>query len=520
VARPIPFTTFARTVLRRRYTPAQLVYAKVAFDGMNPCELEGRERDIAREIFGDVETVPPDARRVLVAYFGRDSFKSGLAIDFGIYRMATADITSCGPGEIPLVIGVSPDLKTTRLMIRRAIAKVKECPALARMLAEETSTSFALRREDDRLVGFEALAASRGGASLRGRPILLLIMDESDFFYSGDSYVKTDDEIIRAGAPRVMPGGCILAITTPWGDESRTRKYFTDNFGAPTTALVARASTVLMRDNDPEVTARVDAEMAADPDNARREFYVDLTTTFGASKMFPPDAVDACVDHDLSLPLIGFAADNFGWGVDLAHVRDSACSSIVGRKGAFFTTCALRELRPTKGNPLKLSIMIATFHEDAKPFGVKRFTADSFSREPAREYTDALKLRLDAAPAGQTGKVETHLAVKKILTERRTRIPAGRLPGQLKAITTTQTPGGGLSIVSPRRAGTHGDMASAWILSVWAAKKNRERDLSVVGARSDRNTHDGFGRGVAVGGRGRDPFAAAMAKTRAFLNDE
>jgi hypothetical protein len=322
-------------------------------------------------------------------------------------------------------------------------------------------------------------------------------MDESDFFYSGDTYVKTDDEIIRAGAPRVMPGGCILAITTPYGDESRTRKYFTDNFGSPTTALVARASTLLMRDNDPEVAARVEAEMAADPDNARREFFCDLTTTFGGSKIFPPDVVDPCVDHDLVLPLLGFSADTFGWGVDLAHVRDSACSAIVGRKKELFTTAALRELRPTKGNPLKLSTTIATFYEDAKPFGVRRFTADAFSREPAREYTDALKLRLDDAPGGQSGKIETHLAVKKILSERRARIPAGKLPAQLKAITATQTSGGGLSIVSPRRAGAHGDLASAWILAVWAAKKNRDVDLTVYGYSSQRQGgHDGRNDGA------------------------
>jgi hypothetical protein len=464
--RPVRFTEFARDVLHRQYTPAQLVFAKVTFDGTDPCQLDGQERALAREIFGDVDTVPPDARRVLVAYFGRDSFKSGLAIDFALYRMAVADVSSVGPGEVPLVVGVSPDLKTTRLMIRRALALVNQTPELAGMLVEESSTGFVLRRKHDgRQVGFEAIAASRGGASLRGRPILLLILDEADFFYSGDAYVKTDDEIFRAGMPRLMRDGSALAITTPWGDESRTRKYFSDNFGDPKTALCARASTLLMRNNDRHVAANVEAEMASDPDNARREFFCQLTS-IGSTRFFPSDVIEGAIDHDLVLPISDRAFDAIAGGWDLAQVRDSACQVLVGRLNDHHTVVSMRELRPAKNAPLKLSLIVATFAEEARPFGVTDLMSDGHAREPAREFTAPLGIRIVDAPTGQAGKVETHLFAKKLLSEGRCTIPSGRLPAQLKMITATPTTGGGLSIKVPRRAGSHGDLASAWILAI------------------------------------------------------
>jgi hypothetical protein len=468
-------TAFARDVLGRRYSPAQLVYQKVAADGIDPCQLEGREREIARELFGDVETVPSEARRIRVAYFGRDSFKSGMAIDTALYRMMSADVSKCGPGEVPLAIVASPDLKTSRLSVRRALALVKASRDLAPLLIAETTTGFLMRRPDGQVVGFEALAASRGGASLRGRPILCLIMDESDFFYSGDGFVRTDDEMFHGAIPRLMKDGFVQPISTPWGDESRTRKYFADNFGAPKTALAARASTLLMRDNDPEIAVKVAAELASDPENARREFFCDFSTA-GSSRFFPAEVVDAAIDHSLELPALGMTIDSIGAGWDLAQIRDSATQVIVGARGGHFTALSMRELQPRKGAPLKLSTTIELFAADAKPFGVTAFMADQHARQPAREYTDAAGLTIVDAPAGQTGKVETHLHAKKLLAEGHVTIPPGRLAAQLRAITATQTPGGGLSISSPRRAGSHGDLASSFILALWTAAFGVSRD--------------------------------------------
>src|SRR5882762_6686707 len=43
-------------------TPAQRVYCLVAYDGMQPCELEGDERAMARRLFGEVDVILDDAR--------------------------------------------------------------------------------------------------------------------------------------------------------------------------------------------------------------------------------------------------------------------------------------------------------------------------------------------------------------------------------------------------------------------------------------------------------------------------
>ncbi len=55
--RPMSFVGFCERVLRLHLTPGQRVLCKVAFDGVDPCDLEGEERDLARQLFGDVDEV-------------------------------------------------------------------------------------------------------------------------------------------------------------------------------------------------------------------------------------------------------------------------------------------------------------------------------------------------------------------------------------------------------------------------------------------------------------------------------
>ena len=57
--------------------------------------------------------------------------------------------------------------------------------------------------------------------------------------------------------------------------------------------------------------------------------------------------------------------------------------------------------------------------------------------------------------------------------EGRIKLPKNpRLIRQLKEVVAKPTPGGGLSITSPRRKGAgHGDLVSALVLAIWEAKR-------------------------------------------------
>jgi hypothetical protein len=126
------------------------------------------------------------------------------------------------------------------------------------------------------------------------------------------------------------------------------------------------------------------------------------------------------------------------------------------------------ELRPTKGKPLQPSAVVAEFAKVAKRYGAASVIADGHYRESIREHLTAHGLTIIAAPEGLNGKLETYARTRAVLHEGKLRLPDNaRLLTQLRSVLSRPTPGGGLSIISPRRAGTgHGDIVSALVLAV------------------------------------------------------
>src|SRR5262245_49784831 len=97
---PLTFVAFVEQVLGVRLTPAQAVLSLVAFDGVEPGDLVGDERELALRLFGPVDSIPPEARAVLVAVCGARSGKSYLlGALYSLWRTLTADLSTLAPGE-------------------------------------------------------------------------------------------------------------------------------------------------------------------------------------------------------------------------------------------------------------------------------------------------------------------------------------------------------------------------------------------------------------------------------------
>lgn len=466
--RGIPFVEFLSRVLKVKLTPAQFVTYAVACDGAEPAQLVGSQRDIAREIFGNVETVPPIARSVFVMVKGARVGGTYLAALRMLHLALTLPLTTLAPGELASALMVAPDTRLARQALRYALGAAREHKDIARRIRATNTDSFTLERDDGRTVVIECLPGTRGGSALRGRSLVGVQFTEFAFVRDAD-YVVNDAELFKAVAPRVLPGGQIIIESTPFAESGLLFELYTANHGAPTSVLAARCPTRLMRP-DAQTAATVERERARDPENAAREFDAVFMSA-GSSRFFDPLTVDRAVDPSLALPALLSAGAQLGAAMDLGLTRDSATDAIVSRVGTMHRLVMLRELRPEKGNPLKLSAVIDAFAADARQFGVTKFLADGWAREPAREYTDSHKLTIESAPEGQQGKQLTYIHTRKLLSEGRLAIPnLPRLVNQFKAVLSRPTPGGGLQITSPRRAGQgHGDALSAVILACFAA---------------------------------------------------
>lgn len=474
--RPIAFTAFCDRVLRLRLTRGQRALAMVAFDGVDPIDLPDELRALALEIFGGVERIPPLVRQILIFVLrcGRWSGKSLLCAARGVYRMVTADLSQCGPGDEAAVLVISPRLKTSRIAKRAALALVKAAPALAPLVIAETSDEFKLRRPNDgRVVTFCCVPKSSGGNAARGYSLIEIIFDESEFLpvKAADAAV-TDRDIIAAVIPRLLMPGAVLLASTPWPAESETATLFDANYGAPTRALAARAPTLLMRDHDPAIAAKIESERARDPKNARREY--DCLSTDAEGCWFEAESVERAYVAAVTARRRLASA-----GIDLAFKNDSSAMVIVERQGELLVVVFVELLSPAPGKPLKPSRVVQGFARAAHEYGCTEFTADAHYIESAREHAqnvivgERVGLGVVMGPSGPAEIEEAFLYVRDLHREDRVRYSDERLAKQLKSVLAVAQPGGRVKPVLPRRAGAgHTDLVSALVNAAWHDRRH------------------------------------------------
>lgn len=460
------FTRFS--TLAALLTTAQLAFARVAYDGVEPAELEGAQRSAALEIFGAVETVSPSARRVIVQVKGRDVAGSRLGGERCAHLGLTLPLDRISAHELAYVAFIGPKLRHARVGLRHARSALKHHGV---RLAEDSRDGFTVVRHDGRRVRFEAFAASRGGDTLRGVPLVACLLDEAGFF-ADENGVANGEAIFGAAVPRLLPGGQILIVSSPWAESGLLWSEFQRNHGAPLTALAAHCPTPLMRD-DPETLAMVATERERDPENAARELDAQFMPT-GSGHYFDHYAVGRCAVATLPLVLPGPHA---GWtvvgGYDPAYVRDAAEGVVVRTNGQRFEVVELFTRVPAKGKPLVPSEVDREFAALVAKHGGLGIATDQHYREAVREHAASAGVGLYEVPGGNPGKCAVFGCAREAMNADQVRWSEGhrRLTRQAREVIGKPLAGGLIAISSPRKRGDHGDAIHALALALWAASQ-------------------------------------------------
>lgn len=474
----MPFWQFCETVLKLKLTLGQRVIAKVAFGEYDPEDLPEDERLLAEEILGGLKSPSKKARQFVCLMCGRGSGKTTICSAYAVY-VAFCQPFKVGPGDSPSVITIAPDLPTAKLSISMAREMIRENPSLERLVCGDEKQIITIRRPDGKQVKIEAFAAAAKGATVRGRTILAFLLDEAAFFTSGTDYAVNDEEIVRAMKPRLKGKG--MLISTPWPAESLMNRMFEKNWQKGVDALAVKASTLAMRGEDPEIVAIVESEMERDPDNARRELFCEIDQSGGEGWFDGTSLAGSLQDGAYTLEKDGGTSCLFGpynplWptaaAMDPGFVKDSSTLVISQYDGRRYHAVAMVEMRPKAGAPLKPSAVVAKFAEVAKRYGCRFIISDSYYRETVKEYLKEHGLSLVDAPEGMTGKLESFARCRSVLHEGLIVLPrsdlSSRLISQAKLVSGKPSPGGGISIKVPRKAGMgHGDLVSAWVVATY-----------------------------------------------------
>lgn len=467
--------------------PGQAELARVAFDRAEPVD-----RALAAGIFGDIDfaNVPVGARDVVAAVCGGRGGKTYLLVALRlVWGLLVRDLSPLAPGQKAAATVVAPNDKLRQEAVNYALGAMRSKPELAALLRlprgtgpEDTVSEFGVYRPDfRRVVTFQAAKATRGGYAVRGVWHTDLALDEAAFFRDS-TYKVNDDEIFKAGKPRVLPGGQTIVASTPWAETGLLFELF-GQWGKPATALVAHAPTLTLNDV-PYTRAIVEAEYLRDPENAAREFGAKFMTG-GTIVFFPAALIDSIIDDtlDADAPRMPSPRDDVAAGGDLGFRSDSSSLAVTHNTHPVIVLAEIVEERPEPGKPLKPSVVVRHFAERMKAHGIDTMMGDQHYRETATEHLEEAGLSFVPAPA--TPDV-VYVRARQLMREGNARIPRHpRLIQQLKEVQSKPLPGGRMQIIQPKWAkGGHGDLVSSYVLGLWQlVSEEAPSDMPNVGTR-------------------------------------
>lgn len=452
----------------------QRVVAAVAFDGVQPRDLTGADRELARQLFGDVDTIPDDVRGIVVMIVGARAGKTFLGALRLLHLALFLRLDKLQPGQEGKVWIVAPELDLATEGLNYIRGQLEENPRLRPLLLNPPKPGvrverLVIRRDNDRkLVAFEIKAAKRMGVTERGRVIIAAMLDEAAFFFD-ESHVVNDVEIFNAVQPRIMAGGQLILPTTPWAEAGLAYDLFKANHGKPSSALAVLGSTPAMR-TDPDILAQVAKALEVDrqrgTQNARREFFCKFLST-SAVVFFAPEDLNAAIAGPNELPTEPPLGAKVGAGGDVGLRKNSSACAIALRVDNSLTVPVVTELHPDQGQALKPSEVWSMFAGTLKAWGAWALALDQAERESARE--DLSKAGLTVTDAAST--MECLSELRTALRERRIKmVDDPLLREQLRSIRIRPRPGGGESLVVPTTPdGRHCDRAVAVATAVFEA---------------------------------------------------
>ena len=451
----IGFLAFAE---RLGYRPeaGQEAALRVLFQGEEPADVG----PLAERIFGYARGTPPRARDVAELVWGARGGKSFWSSLRMLHLACTVPLDRLAPGEHGYAFLVAPKLELAEQPLNYLKGAIRRDRTLAG-LCDVTAERIVLRRRGGRQVTIQPVAASRGGAGQRGRSLVGALLDETAFFRDETTGAVNDGAIFRALAPRVIEGGQLVVQSTPWARTGLLYDLWRENWGRPTGALVAHASTDLLR-TDEKILSYVAREYERDPENAAIEFGAQFGAA-SATTWLDPEALDAAQGE----PVPPAPGDLVGAGGDLGFARNSSALVVACQKpgGAIHLTL-VEERRPTPGTPLRPSAVCAEFAQLLRLAGARSLVADRHYQETIREALSAADLLLEEPPSPD----EAWALVRELLRSRRLVLPRHPLLlAQLKAVRGRLASGGAVRIDLPATPdGRHGDLAAAAALAIWA----------------------------------------------------
>lgn len=388
-----------------------------------------------------------------------------------------ADLSQLLSHEMARAAIVAPTVDNATATFRLLLGAMRSSPMLSQIIVgEPTQDTIVIRRPSDgREVEIVVVAAHRAGVGLRSRWLVSAVLDESAAF-GADALgnVVTAEELVRAAAPRLVKGGALWCITTPFGPEGLVYETYRRYFGKPGRVLVVHAPTLAMNPSfDP---AQIEEFRERDPDACAREHdaaWIDAVTAFldGVS-------IERAVRKGpLELP----PGDSFFHAAWDTATRGNSWTLVIARGehrgGRTEVAVALaRQWTGSRKRPLNPEDVIAEIAGILARYRIKHVLGDAYAVDALRPLARPHGLTLRERHTGPEERYELFASLKNALSTGCLQLPpVPALITDLKGVRKKAT-ANAVRIELPRTPdGRHCDYAPSLALAFDAASRSSRR---------------------------------------------
>lgn len=396
--------------------------------------------------------------------------KSLLAAAMGVHAALRCDVSALRPGEVPRVAIVSTKLDNADVVYKHLKGHVCASPVLRSCLLsdpETSSSSLLLRHPSGRPIEVCTVAGSKAGSSLVSRWMAAVIFDEYARM-TGDSSegIVNWTDSRRAVMARILPGGYLAHITSPWAPFGPAYTHVQQHWGAPSPELVvlkARADELNPAYWTPE---RVAAAEASDPDVYRTDVLAEFSSPEEA--LYSADHIEACtrqrpLERASQLP----DGASYTAAMDPA-TRGNGWSFVVAtREGRKRIVVLAREWIGSRACPLSPDAVLSEIAAACRPYGIRDIDTDQWSGDALSDIAGRHGLTLHAWTTPDRLRTERYLAIRTMLAMGEVELPpVAQLRTDLLRLRKRITQSG-TSIVLPQTSdGRHCDYAPALMLAL------------------------------------------------------
>jgi hypothetical protein len=350
---------------------------------------------------------PPKRRvRELWCIVGRRGGKDSVASVIAAHSAALFDQGHrLRPGERALVMCLAVDRDQARIVLNYTRSFFTDIDLLKGMVKRTTAIGFELTN------GVDIAIATNSFRSVRGRPILCAILDETAF-WRDETSANPDEETYKALRPALasIPGSMVIGISSPYRKSGLLYRKFKEHYGRDGDVLIVRAPTRTLNPTIEQET--VNTALAEDPTSARAEWlaeFRDDITGFADITL-----IEASVDHGIAVrpPRHGV---RYRAGCDPSGgSRDSFTAAIAHDEGNVVVLDCVVEIK-APFNPTSATAQIA---DTLKSYGIRKLTGDKYAaqwvvdafRKVGIEYQhserDRSAIYLEALPLFTSGRVQ------------------------------------------------------------------------------------------------------------------